>query len=194
MLKYGTDKDQDLKLTRTGTHLEDGFTSFVAEVVASINDRISSLHKEPYSYFTVFDPREMPQDQADLAIYGNNEVRSLGDHLQHFLSEDEKKAIIEQWPILRAPLARQKMQKTLDVFSNLLISPPDDVKDCLILIDLLVTMLLSTAKCERGFSIMNQLKNSTSTLMNQDTLTTLMRVRSSDCNMDNFCSTSAIQH
>lgn len=118
MLKCGTDKDQDLKLARTGTHLEDGFTSFVAEVVASINDRISSLHKEPYSYFTVFDPREMPQDQADLAIYGNNEVRSLGDHLQHFLSEDEKKAIIEQWPILRAPLARQKMQKTLDVFSN----------------------------------------------------------------------------
>ena len=73
-------------------------------------------------------------------------------------------------------------------------SPPDDVKDCLVLIDILITLSLSTAaKCERGFSTMNQLKNSMRTLMNQDTLTALMRVQSSNLNVTNFCPTPAIQ-
>ena len=62
------------------------------------------------------------------------------------------------------------MHKTLDDFSNIL---PDDVKDCLVLIDLLITLSPSTAKCERGFSTMTQLKNSTRPLTNQDTLTAL---------------------
>ena len=62
----------------------------------------------------------MPQDQADLATYGNKEVRSLVDYFHHFLSDDEKQRIIEQWPIPRQRLARQKMHKTLDVFSNIL--------------------------------------------------------------------------
>lgn len=135
----------------------------------------------------------MPQNQADLATYGNKEVRSLVDYFHHFFSDDGKQRIIEQWPILRERLARQKMHKTLDVFSNILMSPPDDVKDCLVLIDLLVTLSQSTAKCERGFSTMNQLKNSMRTLMNQGTLTALMRVRSSNLNVANFCATSAIQ-
>ena len=83
--------------------------------------------------------------------------------------------------------------KTLDVFSNILMSPPDDVKDCVVLIDLLITLSTSTAKCKRGFSTMNQLKNWMRTLMNQDTLMALMRVWSSNLNVTNFCATPAIQ-
>lgn len=65
---------------------------------------------------------------------------------------------------------RQRMNKLIDVFSNLLMSKPDDVKDCLILNDLLVTLSPSTAKCECGFSSMNQLKSNLRTSMGQDTL------------------------
>ena len=193
VLKSGVKNNHELKLSKPGTTVEDGFPSFIAEVIAYINQRFSSLREEPYSYFTVFDPKEMPQDQADLATYGNKEVRSLVDYFHHFFSDDEKQRIIEQWPILHQRLARQKMHKTLDVFSNILMSPPDDVKDCLVLIDLLITLSPSTAKCERGFSTMNQLKYSMRTLMNQDTLTALMRVRSSNLNVTNFCPTPAIQ-
>ena len=92
----------------------------------------------------------MPQDQADLATYGNKEVHSLVDYFHHFFTDDEKQRIIKQWPILRQRLARQKMYKTLDVFSNILMPPPDEVKDCLVLIDLLITLSPSTAKCEHG--------------------------------------------
>ena len=75
--------------------MEDGFPSFISEVIAYINQRFLSLREEPYSYFTVFDPKEMPQDQADLATYGNKEVRSLVDYFHHFFSDDENQTIIE---------------------------------------------------------------------------------------------------
>ena len=52
--------------------------------MAYINQRLSCLSEEPYSYFTVFDPKEMPQDQADLATSGNKEVRFLVDYFHHF--------------------------------------------------------------------------------------------------------------
>ena len=129
----------------------------------------------------------MPQDEADLTTYGNKDFRSPVDYFHHFLSDDETQRIIEQWPILRQRLATWKMHRTLDVFSNIVMSP------CLVLIDLLITLSPSTAKCKRGFSTMNQLKNSMRTLMNQDTFTALMRVRSSNLSVTNFCATSAIQ-
>ena len=49
----GKGSDQMLKLTGKGKHFEDSFAS--------------SFRKEPYCYFTVFNPREMPQDRVDLA-------------------------------------------------------------------------------------------------------------------------------
>ena len=64
--------------------VENSFPSFISEVIAYINQRFSSLPEEPYSYFTVFDPKEMPQDQADLATYGNKEVSSLVDYFYFF--------------------------------------------------------------------------------------------------------------
>ena len=95
---------------------------------------------------------------------------------------------------MRARLAKQRTLKTIDAFSNRLLSPQEDVKDCLMLIDLLVTLSPSTAKCERRFSTMNQSKNLARAQTNQDTLTTLMRVRSSDCNLANFYLAPTIEH
>ena len=75
----GIKNNHELKLSKTGTIDEEGFPSFISSVLAYINQRFSGLHKEPCSYFAVFDLREMPQDQADLATYGNKEVCSLVD-------------------------------------------------------------------------------------------------------------------
>ena len=61
------------------------------------------------------------------------------------------------WPALRTRLVRQKAICPNDVFSTLLASRPDDIKACLILLDLMLTSTPSTAKCEPGFSAMNHL-------------------------------------
>ena len=84
------------------------------------------------------------------------------------------------WPALHTRPLRQKAISPNDVFSNLLALRPDDSKDCLILLDLILTSTPSTAKCEPGFPAMNHLKCNLRTILGQNTLSDLMQMRSSD--------------
>ena len=96
--------------------------------------------------------------------------------------------------MLRTRLSRQKANSPLDASANLLASKPDDVKDCLILLDLMMTLSPSTAKCERNFSAMNQLKSNVCTPISQGSLVDLMRVSSSDVSTKEYCPGPAISH
>jgi len=67
-----------------------------------------------------------------------------------YLIEAEKTSVISQWPALRTSLLRQKIINPNKAFINLLASRLDDVMDCLILLDLILTLSPSAAKYERG--------------------------------------------
>ena len=71
---------------------------------------------------------------------------------------------------LHTRLVRQKAISPNDVFSNLLASRTHDAKDCLILLDLMLTSTPSTAKCEPGFSVTNHFKCDLRTTLGQNTL------------------------
>ena len=128
----------------------------------------------------VIDPREMLLEHSYLATYGNRDVKSLVEHFSNnYLTEEEETNIISMWPALHTRLVSQKAISLNDVFSNLLASRPDDNKDCLILLDLMLTSTPSTAKCNLGFSVMNHLKCNLRTILGQNTLSDLMQMRSS---------------
>ena len=101
----------------------------------------------------------MPLEQSNQAPYGNRDVKSLVEHFSNnYLTEEEETSIISMWPALPTRLVRQKAISANDVFSNLLASRPHNIKDCLILLDLMLTSTPSTAKCEPGFSATNHFK------------------------------------
>ena len=101
----------------------------------------------------------MPLEHSNQATYGNRDVKSLVEHFSNnYLTEEEETSIISVWPALHMRLVRQKAISPNDVFSNLLASRTHDAKDCLILLDLMLTSAPSTAKCEPGFSATNHLK------------------------------------
>lgn len=58
--------------------------------------------------------------------------------------------MMAQWAALRTRLARQKIVNPNKAFTNLLASRLDDVRDRLMLLDLILTLSPSAAKCERG--------------------------------------------
>ncbi|KAJ7363201.1 hypothetical protein OS493_011482 [Desmophyllum pertusum] len=118
---------------------------------------------------------------------------SLVQYFEH-LTEKEQENIVHQWPMLRTRLSRQKANNSVEVFSNLLASRPDDVKDCLVLLDLMMTLSPSTAMCKRSFSTMNQLKSNVCKQILQRSLVDLMRVRSSDVSTKEYTSGPAITH
>ena len=187
----GKDKGHQLKLTNAGNMLDQQFDTFLTKVLNYLKTRFGNLQERPYNLFRIFDPREMPQT---LAAYGYNEIRSLVQYFGYLLTEKEKENILDQWPILRTRLSRQKANNPVDVFANLLASKPDDVKDCLVLVDIMMTLSPSTAKCERSFSAMNQLKSNVRTRISQGSLVDLMRVRSSDVSTKEYCPGPAISH
>ena len=96
------------------------------------------------------------------------------------LQKRRRQAIFVQWPALCTRLVRQKAISPNHVFSNLLASSPDDIKDCLILLGFMLTLSPSAAKCEQGFSAMNHLKCNLPTTLGQNTLSDFMRKHSLD--------------
>jgi len=71
-------------------------------------------------------------------------------YFSYYLIEAEKTSVITQWPALRTSLLRQKIINPNMAFTNLLASSLHDVRDCLILLDLILTLSPSGAKYERG--------------------------------------------
>jgi len=71
-------------------------------------------------------------------------------YFSYYLIEAEKTSVITQWPVLRTSLLRQKIINPNKAFTNLLALRLDDVRDCPILLDLILTLSPSAAKCERG--------------------------------------------
>ena len=65
--------------------------------------------------------------------------------------------------------------------NHLMTTLPLDVKHCIILLNLRMTLSSSTAKCEWGLSLMNHIKSSAQTLMGLETLTTVMKIHSKSC-------------
>ena len=113
----------------------------------------------------------MPLQHSNQATYGNRNVKSLVEHFSNnYLTEEEETSIISMWPALHTRLVRQKVISPNDVFSNLLASRPHNTKDCLILLDLMLTSTPSTAKCELGFSATNHLKCNLRTTLGENTL------------------------
>ena len=95
----------------------------------------------------------MPLEHSNQATYGSRDVKSLVEHFSNnYLTEEEETSIISMWPALHTRLVRQTAISPNDEFSNLLASRTHDAKDCLILLDFMLTSTPSIAKCEPGFS------------------------------------------
>ena len=110
---YSKDKRHRLKLTNAGNMLDEQFNTFLTEVLNYLETRFGNLQEKPYSSFRIFDPREM---LYTLAAYGHNEICSLVQYFGYLLTEKEKENILDQWPMLRTRLSRQRANNPIDVF------------------------------------------------------------------------------
>ena len=58
----------------------------------------------------------------------------------YYLIEAEKTSVVTQWPAMLTSLLRQKIINPNKAFTTLLASTLDDVRDCLILLHLILTL------------------------------------------------------
>ena len=76
-----------------------------------------------------------------------------------FISEEETRRCIRQWPLFRSCVSKLKVEKVYDVYVDILDENEYDIDCILILLSIMVTISCSTCECEKGFSCMNMTKN-----------------------------------
>lgn len=135
--EYSKDKDVQCLLEASIKYLEKRFSNF---------------KEQPLSYFSVFDFRFWPSDDKDLLQFGRVEIRNLLTHYREVLTEEEKSSALREWTVLKNRVKRIKTQSLFAVYTGLLAARPDEIKNIMCLIEIMVTISPSTAECERQFS------------------------------------------
>ena len=93
---------------------------------------------------------------------------------------------------MKSFLATQRALKPSDVYASLLARNQNDLNNVLVLVKLTITISPTTATCERSFSAMNRLKTVLKTIMQQGTLSNLLRVKDQGTVLKEFDPDSAI--
>ena len=152
---------------------------FVDQVVTFLQKRFDFLNKEPFSSFQIFDYRDhLSSNDENFPAHGNNKISSLCQHFADILGNDCMQKIVEEWPEMKLLLTKKKRRAPFETFCSLMADTPDSFQNIMMLVRLMFTMSPSTAAGERGFSAMNTIKNIRRVRMEDDTLSTLMRINS----------------
>ncbi len=175
---------------------EQNLHALATAMMDALNQRFAFLNETPYREFSMLDHQMMPplHAPAQLALYGNQEMRCLLGFFERFFDADEQGAMMRQWPKLKVAVANQKSLSPVQVYGNLLAAQPTDLDKILRIVSLALTLSPSTAGVERGFSAMNNIKTTTRHGLSNKVLSNLMRINSSKTEVADFDPCPAISH
>ncbi|KAJ8313450.1 hypothetical protein KUTeg_008998 [Tegillarca granosa] len=133
-------------------------------VIEAVTNRINGIFEsdtDPVKPFLqaarVFDIKEWPNDRAHLAAYGNAEIQQLSDHFSDVLDNMgcERNQLQQEWTVVKAHFGNQirnvplrPNQNVLDI--NSLFRDRNRFKHIKRLVQIVLTLLVSSAICERG--------------------------------------------
>ena len=166
-----------LKGPSVASYTEDNdMKTLTKQTINYLETRFQVFSEPPLSYFKVFNFTFWPSGQNALAVYGAEEIQALADHYQSLLSEEERDNMPTEWVTLKQHVGHFRTSPMLQVYGDLLRSPPEELQNVLILVEMMLTLSPSTAECERQFSCMNRVKTSLRNSLSQDTLQALMKI------------------
>ena len=195
-------------------YLEDNYNfipSFVREYSIAIINAIKNRFPEYelYSAFSIFDPKELPDDDTELVLYGNQEIEILGNFYGEIklVNENEFSEIIDkeklnqEWNSVKPYLQYYKnnnqemyfiqlWQHILDIDDDFSFNYPTIV----ILVKIALLIPLSNAHVERIFSQMKLIKNNLRNKMHLNTLDNHLMILLNGHEIENFDFLKALEH
>ena len=171
-------------------YLEDNYNfipSFVREYSIAIINAIKNRFPEYelYSAFSIFDPKELPDDDTELVLYGNQEIEILGNFYgkiklvneNEFSEIIDKEKLNQEWNSVKPYLQYYKNNNQEMDFIQLwqhILNTDDDFSfnypTIVILVKIALLIPLSNAHVERIFSQMKLIKNNLRNKMHLNTL------------------------
>ena len=187
-------------------YLDDNYNfilPFVREYSIAIIDAIKNRFPESelYNAFSIFDPRELPDDDRELVLYGNQEIEILGNFYGEIklVNENEFSEIIDkeklnqEWNSVKPYLQYYKNNNQEMDFIQLwqhILNTDDDFSfnypTIVILVKIALLIPLSNAHVERIFSQMKLIKNNLRNKMHLNTLDEHLMILLNGPEIDDF--------
>ena len=174
--------------------LDDLHQGMLDSAIKQIDDRFSGLQKPPLSDFAVLNYTHWPYDLKELATFGREQIMNLVDQFSPFLSMEEVEAIPREWQAFKMHVCHLRTSDPKAVFRDLLVRPPASMVHFLPLVEIMLTISMSTAIVERLFSHMNNIKDSTRTLLGNTNLNNLLEVKVNGPSLEAFKAEEPILH
>ena len=174
--------------------LDDLHQGMLDSAVEQIDDRFIGLQKPPLSDFAVLNYTRWPYDLKELATFGRGQIMNLVDQFSPLLSMEEAEAIPREWQAFKRHVCHLRTSDPKAVFRDLLVRPPASMVHFLPLVEIMLTISMSTAIVERLFSHMNNIKDSTRTLLGNKNLNNLLEVKVNGPSLEAFKAEESILH
>ena len=174
--------------------LDDLHQGMLDSAVEQIDDRFIGLQKPPLSDFAVLNYTHWPYDLKELATFGRGQIINLVDQFSPLLSMEEAEAIPREWQAFKRHVCHLRTSDPKAVFRDLLVRPPASMVHFLPLVEIMLTISMSTAIVERLFSHMNNIKDSTRTLLGNKNLNNLLEVKVNGPSLEAFKAEESILH
>ena len=129
---------------------------------------------------SVFDITLWPDDRMALATYGEDKIRHLVEHFRPLLDKNNFKfdAVLEEWSGLKTCICSNYLDLNPEaLWKRVFTHHSNRFPNVLILPEITLILPLSTACCERGFSVMGKIKSDWRSCLSVEVLDCLMRIR-----------------
>ena len=119
---------------------------------------------------------------------------NLVQNFSPLLTKEENEAIPWEWQQFKSHVVHLRTSDYKAVFRDLLINPPANLVHFLPLVEIMMTISMSTAIVERGFSHVNNIKDATRTTLGNENLNNLLEIKINGPPMATFKPELAILH
>uniref|UniRef100_A0A8C4ASG7 Uncharacterized protein n=1 Tax=Denticeps clupeoides TaxID=299321 RepID=A0A8C4ASG7_9TELE len=158
-------------------------TNLLRGLIEEFEIRYDSL--KSCDHFLVFDPSTWPQEKQDLHIFGNITVCSILKKYEAILHLD-KDTTVTEWMRLKQAGKRLGASSVYDLVQIVNTSNPDAYSNINKVVKLSLTLPLSSAACERGFSHLNLIKTKYRSRLSHAHLSALLHIHLSKQTTETF--------
>src|SRR5436853_189946 len=185
-------------------------TKYLADLTNILKKLINIFpESEIYGAFSILDPKELPSDDRELALYGNQEIEFLGDFYGEtkyidrieFSKIIDKEKLKQEWDLVKYYLWTYKNNNEemdfIQLWKHILDTDEDfsfNYPTISLILKIALIIPLSNAQVERIFSQQNLIKNNMRNKMSIDTLSNHLMILLNGPEIEDFDFEKAYKH
>ena len=167
----------------TADQLKQKQNTLVNSVLDHINKRMGDIDTNHLLRdMQIFYPVNLPTTDAELAVYGEDQLNALCDFYSEVLNRfecDVEHLKEVEWPALKVRMRRETNKAAVQEFYHRIFTNPNQketLENILVLVEIVLCIPVSSAICERGLSTMARIKSDLRARLTPDMLNFLMAV------------------